>query len=98
MNIAPFSAHFVFYARSSVMLTVALFLYFYANIDVTTYAYLTWAFTAAAFIQYADPIKGPALAQGLLLLKLPWEHPRAHDAVAQTATSAGAKTRWAAHT
>lgn len=96
MNVAPFSAHFVFYARSTVMLTVALFLYFYATIDVTTYAYLTWAFTAAAFIQYTD--QGPALAKGLLLLKLPWEHPRAQNAVAQTATSAGAKMRWAEHT
>lgn len=98
MNIAPFSAHFVFYARSAAMLTISLFVYFFNSIDVSTYAYLTWAFTAAAFIQLSEPLKGPVLAQGLHLLRLPWEHPRPQTAAAQTATSAGARTRWASDT
>ena len=98
MNIAPFSAHFVFYVRTTIMLTISIFIYLSTDINETIYSYLTWAFTAAAFIQVSEPLKGPALAQGLHLLRLPWEHPRPQTAVAQTGTSAGAKMRWASDT
>ena len=74
MNITPLSAHFVFYVRSAVMIAVAVVLYVYAELNVSTYSYLTWAFTAAAFIQNTEQIKAPLLMQRLDLLKLPWEH------------------------
>lgn len=74
---------YVFVARSAVLYAVAIAVYVLPDIDDVACSYLTWAFMAAAFMDWqtvAQPVAqpmAPPLKKHLHLaahhLRLPWE-------------------------